>query len=167
MLKYIIIHPADNVAVALQPLEEGESITYGSTIVKVREQVPAGHKVSFAHIAAGQDVIKYGSPIGHATETIEPGRWVNERMLRTNLKAYRITGTNPYPSHAPARLPADLLGLCTQERRSGHPQRIMDYPHRGMRQRRSERLARMLEKETRAEGIDGIRLTRIITGVRN
>ena len=31
----------------------------------------------------------------------------------------------------------------------------------------AERLARMLEKETRAEGIDGIRLTRIITGVRN
>ena len=68
MLKYIIIHPADNVAVALQPLEEGESITYGSTIVKVREQVPAGHKVSLVHIFAGQDVIKYGSPIGHATE---------------------------------------------------------------------------------------------------
>ena len=41
MLKYIVIHPADNVAVALQPLEEGESITCGSTAVKVREQVPA------------------------------------------------------------------------------------------------------------------------------
>ena len=52
MLKYIIIHPADNVAVALQPLEEGESITYGSTIVKVREQVPAGHKVSLSSMAA-------------------------------------------------------------------------------------------------------------------
>ena len=44
MLKYIVIHPADNVAVALQPLEEGESITCGSMAVKVREQVPAGHK---------------------------------------------------------------------------------------------------------------------------
>ena len=137
MLKYIVIHLTDNVAVALQPLEEGESITCGSTAVKVREQVPAGHKVSLAHIVAGQDVIKYGSPIGHATETIEPGRWVNERMLRTNLKGisdYRYQPV-PVPCPPPDRL-RTLLGLCTPERRSGHPQRIMDYPHRGMRQRR-------------------------------
>ena len=97
MLKYIVIHPTDNVAVALQPLEEGESITCGSTAVKVREQVPAGHKVSLAHIVAGQDVIKYGSPIGHATETIEPGRWVNERMLRTNLKGISDYRYQPVP----------------------------------------------------------------------
>ena len=35
MLKYIVIHPADNVAVALQPLEEGESITCGLSLIHI------------------------------------------------------------------------------------------------------------------------------------
>lgn len=158
MLKYIVIHPADNVAVALQPLEEGESITCGSTAVKVREQVPAGHKVSLAHIAAGQDVIKYGSPIGHATETIEPGRWVNERMLRTNLKGISDYRYQPVPAPCP---PPDRLrtfsGYARRNGEVGIRNELWIIPTVGCVNGLAERLARMLEKETRAEGIDGIR----------
>ena len=158
MLKYIVIHPADNVAVALQPLEEGESITCGSTAVKVREQVPAGHKVSLAHIAAGQDVIKYGSPIGHATETIEPGRWVNERMLRTNLKGISDYRYQPVPAPCP---PPDRLrtfsGYARRNGEVGIRNELWIIPTVGCVNGVAERLARMLEKETRAEGIDGIR----------
>lgn len=158
MLKYIVIHPTDNVAVALQPLEEGESITCGSTAVKVREQVPAGHKVSLAHIVAGQDVIKYGSPIGHATETIEPGRWVNERMLRTNLKGISDYRYQPVPVPCP---PPDRLrtfsGYARRNGEVGIRNELWIIPTVGCVNGVAERLARMLEKETRAEGIDGIR----------
>ena len=158
MLKYIVIHPADNVAVALQPLEEGESITCGSTAVKVREQVPAGHKVSLAHITAGQDVIKYGSPIGHATETIEPGRWVNDRMLRTNLKGISDYRYQPVPAPCP---PPDRLrtfsGYARRNGEVGIRNELWIIPTVGCVNGVAERLARMLEKETRTEGIDGIR----------
>ena len=64
------------------------------------------------------------------------------------------TRTRPMP---PARLPADLPGYALWEPANGHPQRIMDYPHRGMRQRRSRTFSADTRKETRAEGIDGIR----------
>ena len=157
MLKYIVIHPADNVAVALQPLEEGESITCGSMAVKVREQVPAGHKVSLAHIAAGQDVIKYGSPIGHATETIEPGRWVNERMLRTNLKGISDYRYQPVPVPCP---PPDRLrtfsGYARRNGEVGIRNELWIIPTVGCVNGIIGQLAEALRRETNCEGVDAI-----------
>ena len=157
MLKYIVIHPADNVAVALQPLEEGESITCGSTAVKVREQVPAAHKVSLAHIAAGQDVIKYGSPIGHATETIEPGRWVNERMLRTNLKGISDYRYQPVPAPCP---PPDRLrtfsGYARRNGEVGIRNELWIIPTVGCVNGIIGQLAEALRRETNCEGVDAI-----------
>ena len=63
------IHPADTVAVALQ----------------ARPGIPAGHKFALRDIAEGEDVIKYGYPIGHATCAIAKGELVDHHNLATNL----------------------------------------------------------------------------------
>ena len=44
-----------------------------------------GHKYAVRDIAKGEDVIKYGNPIGHATENIKAGEHVHTHNLKTNL----------------------------------------------------------------------------------
>lgn len=50
--------------------------------VEVRED---GHKYALTDIKAGENVIKYGSPIGHATEDIKKGDHVHTHNVKTNL----------------------------------------------------------------------------------
>jgi len=44
-----------------------------------------GHKYALRDIAEGEDVIKYGMPIGHATRAIARGEHVHVHNVRTNL----------------------------------------------------------------------------------
>ena len=56
-----------------------------------------GHKYARCAIAAGEDVIKYGMPIGHATQAIAVGEHVHTHNLATNLGAvleYRYEPTS-------------------------------------------------------------------------
>jgi len=63
-MKQLKIHASDNVAV----------------------EVETGHKVALCDIAAGENVIKYGFPIGHATKDIREGERVHTDNVKTNLK---------------------------------------------------------------------------------
>ena len=50
--------------------------------VEVRQD---GHKYALTNIKSGENVIKYGSPIGHATCDIEAGEHVHTHNVKTNL----------------------------------------------------------------------------------
>ncbi len=93
MSSLLKIDPRDDVAVALAPLAEGDDVADG---VIASAESPAGHKVALRAIAAGEDVRKYGWPIGHATTAIAPGDHVHSHNLATNL-----TGLQDY-AYAPA-----------------------------------------------------------------
>ena len=82
---YLKINPADNVAVAIQPLKAGETITIDGQEINVLQDTPAGHKVMLTDLAKGEDIIKYGYPIGHAIEDVKKGQWVNDNHIKTNL----------------------------------------------------------------------------------
>jgi len=79
------IHPRDNVAVALAALPASQSIAIGGRSVTLAASIPCGHKFALAAIPAGADIVKYGQPIGHATEAIPAGGWVHTHNLKTNL----------------------------------------------------------------------------------
>ena len=64
--KYLKINPADNVAVAITALPAGEKLTVDGKEITLNEDVPAGHKFALKDFAEGENVIKYGYPIGHA-----------------------------------------------------------------------------------------------------
>lgn len=81
MKDYIIINPIDNVAVCLRPFTKGEAIEG----VTLREDIPQAHKVALRTIKKGENIIKYGNPIGHATADIEPGCHVHTQNVATNL----------------------------------------------------------------------------------
>ena len=44
-----------------------------------------GHKYALRDIKAGENIIKYGNPIGHATEDIKQGEHVHTHNVKTNL----------------------------------------------------------------------------------
>ena len=67
----VLIHPDDSVVVDTE----------------------TGHKIARRAIAKGENVIKYGFPIGHATADIAPGERVHTENLETNL---RETGEYSY-----------------------------------------------------------------------
>ena len=69
MKEFLQINPVDTVAVALQDLPG----------------IPAGHKFALRDIAEGEDIIKYGNPIGHATRDIRKGELVDHNNITTNL----------------------------------------------------------------------------------
>jgi altronate hydrolase len=93
--RVVRIHPDDNVAVAVDPLEAG----YTFVLDGHREAgtaVPAGHKIALAPIAEGDVVVKYGFPIGRATARIEKGEWIHSHNLATAL-----SGEVQYEWHEP------------------------------------------------------------------
>lgn len=97
MQDVIKINQEDNVAVALRPVEKGETIVAGDFSVTTLEEIPQGHKVALKPIKAGGEVIKYGFRIGVAKENIEAGAWVHVHNLKTalgDLLSYQYEPTN-------------------------------------------------------------------------
>ncbi|TNH01840.1 altronate dehydratase [Testudinibacter sp. TR-2022] len=85
MKQLIKINPQDNVAVALQDLSAGQTLDCDGNPLEVKSAVARGHKIALQTIAAGDLVIKYGYPIGHATQSIDIGEHVHVHNTKTNL----------------------------------------------------------------------------------
>jgi len=104
MKQTIVIHPDDNVAVALQPFFRGSKIQgIGAALV---DDVPAGHKIAIRPIAKGEPVIKYGLPIGVATRDIAAGEHVHTHNVKTRLAgelAYQYSPAMTSVESIPAR----------------------------------------------------------------
>ncbi len=75
----IRLHPRDNVVVAARAISEG-AVT-AETGTRIRERIPAGHKLAVSAIATGEPVIKYGQVIGVATADIRAGSHVHVHNL--------------------------------------------------------------------------------------
>ena len=58
-----------------------------------------GHKYALRDISKGENIIKYGQPIGHATQNIAKGEHIHTHNLKTNL-----SGTVEY-TYTPVRYP--------------------------------------------------------------
>jgi altronate hydrolase len=85
MLDFIQINEIDNVVVALQDLAKGQTIQVNGKEVVLKEDVKRGHKVAINEIQENEYVIKYGYPIGHATQPISAGEHVHTHNTKTNL----------------------------------------------------------------------------------
>jgi hypothetical protein len=96
------VHPRDNVATLLNDADAGtvEVLAEGRRqALPILETVKLGHKISLTSIQAGEAVIKFGVPIGHASKTIERGAWVHLHNLTSDLD--ERSGTLDLHSGAP------------------------------------------------------------------
>ncbi len=84
MAQYIRINQADNVAVALAPLKAGTPIDIDGVVL--RDDIPAGHKFALCNLAQGENVVKYGFPIGHVMRAVDVGCHIDHNVLKTNLE---------------------------------------------------------------------------------
>lgn len=81
--------PGDDVGVAVVDLKRGSSagaVTLeGKTVgsVKLRDNVPLGHKVAMRDLAKDKAVVKYGRQIGKAVQAIGKGAHVHTHNLKT------------------------------------------------------------------------------------
>ena len=75
----IRLHPNDNVLVAKTALALGQVLPEFD--VRVRAQVPAGHKIAAVRIPAGEPVRKYNAVIGVAARDIQAGDYVHTHNL--------------------------------------------------------------------------------------
>lgn len=95
----IQINPLDNVVVALSPIAAGTVVDVpGIGEVSAIDDIPQGHKMATRAIAVGEDVIKYGLPIGHVTAGVTPGQWLHTHNVKTNLSGeveYSYNPTHP------------------------------------------------------------------------
>lgn len=153
----IRINPADTVIVCLRPMCQGETIEVDQQQITLLEDIPPGHKVLIRDTRKGEDIIKYGYPIGHACQDIKAGQWVNEHNLTTNL-----TGKLTYEYHPVDKqckpLPdhRTFNGYIRKNGEVGIRNEIWIVPTVGCVNGVAERLARQLEEETKLEGIDGV-----------
>jgi altronate dehydratase small subunit len=77
----IVINEKDNVATALRPLHAGTpvSVEIKGCVekIKLRSDIPMGHKFALKDMEEGEAVIKYGEPIGQSTVRIIQGEHVH------------------------------------------------------------------------------------------
>jgi len=96
MIKALTIAPGDSVATLLEDGRAGDRVAD----IVLAADIPRGHKVALAPIAAEQPVIKFGFPIGIARSAIGPGEHVHSDNLATGL-----SGAGSY-AYAPRAAPA-------------------------------------------------------------
>ena len=67
MNKTIQINDKDNIVVAIKDLKKKEIIANN---IEIKDDIGKGHKIAISDIKKGENIIKYGYPIGQATEDI-------------------------------------------------------------------------------------------------
>ena len=154
---FIKINPLDSVIVCLRPIAKGETISIDGKTIEVKQDTPAGHKILIDDAKQGQDIIKYGYPIGHAMADLKSGEWVNENNLKTNLAGTLNYEYNPVDDALD--IPKEnrtFNGYVRKNGEVGVRNEIWIVPTVGCVNGIAERLASMLEKETGLDGIDAV-----------
>ena len=124
MPTFIQINDIDNVAVALHPAPLGTAFGGAAAL----EEIPQGHKMALRDIAAGEMVVKYGLPIGHATSDIKAGQWVHTHNMRTNLKGEVEYTYEPAVTEVKPLAPKTFLGYRRKDGRAATRNEIWIIP---------------------------------------
>ena len=149
--KFIRINEADNVAVATEDIKKG----YTENGVTALEDIPKAHKILLCDLKEGDNVVKYGCPIGHITEDTPKGSYIHEHNLKTNLKDiidYKFNCDTEYEPHG-----SDLT-INAYKRKNGKigvRNEIWIIPTVGCINKAADRLAK-IGNEIIGEGCDGV-----------
>ena len=155
MIPWIRIHSSDNVAVALTNLPAGKTVRMAGHTFVLPGPVPAGHKFALLSLNAGDDIIKYGAPIGHATQRIAPGEWVHTHNVQTNLSGlleYQYRPQTPPPC---APLSGSFAGYARADGRVGVRNELWIVNTVGCVNKTAERLAALAGARAAAP-VDGV-----------
>ncbi|WP_289287408.1 altronate dehydratase family protein [uncultured Duncaniella sp.] len=163
MKDFLKINLADNVAVAISPLSAGTTVNVDGDDITLVADIPAGHKFALCKIAEGENVIKYGFPIGHARHAVKKGAFLDHNDIKTNLEGQLdysdISIDNPSPEAPGAALngaEATFMGYERPDGQVGIRNEIWVIPTVGCVNGIAKQIVDRLNAETKAEGVDGI-----------
>lgn len=151
MSKLFKINDKDNVAVALEELKKGEIIDN----IKLLDDIPFGHKVLLNDLKSGENIIKYGNPIGHLTIDCKKGEHIHEHNLKTNLSdiiEYKYCGENEYQ---PKKCDVTFNGYLRQDGRAATRNEIWIIPSVGCVNNTAKRLEK-IGQDIIGDGCDGV-----------
>ncbi len=88
--QFLVHDKHDNVGVAVvEGIKKGDKLA-GScledgskTTVEAKDAIPLGHKVALKEFKKGDDVIKYGVPVGITTKPISVGQHVHVQNIKS------------------------------------------------------------------------------------
>lgn len=146
-------------AIALVDLPKGTAIEVGGRTVTLVEDIAKGHKVALHPIAQGDNVIKYGYPIGHATEPIAEGEWIHSHNIKTNL--HDNLEYTYAPKIAPKAYPADERKVMGYERKNGDMgirNELWIIPTVGCVNGQAEAIAKRIRAEEDCSHLDDVRV---------
>lgn len=151
------IHENDNVAVAVDTINLGETVKVDSVSIKAVEKIDKGHKIALCDIKQGENIIKYGFPIGHATTDIKTGEWVHSHNVKTNLSEISSYEYNPNLSNAKkTKTDRTFKGFVRENGRVGVRNEIWIIPTVGCVNRNANMIAQIAsQKYAGAKNIEG------------
>lgn len=85
MREYIRINLEDNVVVALKDYNCDDTLEIDNETIEIKSEIKAGHKILIKDLKAGDNIIKYGNPIGYALVDIQKGEHIHNHNIKTNL----------------------------------------------------------------------------------
>ena len=151
MSKLFKINDKDNVAVALEELKKGETIDN----IELLDDIPFGHKVLLNDLKSGENIIKYGNPIGHLTIDCKKGEHIHEHNLKTNLSdiiEYKYCGENEYQQK---KCDVTFNGYLRQDGRAATRNEIWIIPTVGCVNNTAKRLEK-IGQDIIGDGCDGV-----------
>jgi len=153
----IQIDPRDNAAVALRDLSAGEAVVLDGREYRTGEAIPFGHKMALADLAPGDTVVKYGCPIGHATQPVQAGGWLHSHNLKTNLDGLLDYTYHPVRPQTmdPSGLPDTFRGYLRADGQAGTRNELWIIPTVSCVNRTVERIAQAARDRGLTAG-DGI-----------
>ncbi len=161
MVQYLKINPADNVVVAIQAITKGTVLNIDGKSIIALDDVPAGHKIAIKDLAAGEDVVKYGYPIGHAREPKPAGSWMNENNIKTNLAGlldykYEPQKAESFNPDTHYEAPKTFKGYRRKNGDVGIRNEVWVIPTVGCVNGIVQQLVTRLQAETQGKGVDAI-----------
>lgn len=159
MKRYLKINAADNVAVALADLSKGETVDIDGAGVTLRDDIARGHKFALCDIAEGENVVKYGYPIGHATVAVPEGGWIHSHNLKTNLRddlEYTYT-PKVYDVEYPQR-GVQVMGYLRRNDTMGIRNELWIVPSVGCVNGQAQAIAERVRRECDCSHLDDVRV---------
>lgn len=96
--RLLLLSEDDNIFALRGALEAGDTIMVEGFEMIIPARIGLGHKIARRAIAPGEQIVKYGAPIGSATAPIAPGDHVHLQNVKSDYTpTYALASSEEVP----------------------------------------------------------------------
>lgn len=157
-MNYLKLNERDTVVVALKDFQPAEKLLVDDHEIVIQDTVLRGHKIAITKTETGNDVIKYGFPIGHASKSIEVGSLVHKHNMKTNLnstKSYKDFDSSSLAKKVEKKVDRFFKGYRRDEKHVGIRNEIWIINTVGCINKVAENLAKIASQKLQHDNFHG------------